>query len=622
MRLTWETAMGVFSLSLILILVCSSAVEAEDARADKDENVGPLLTLEHPDDPSGLLAYDFAPDSNSVYTITRGPRFGRWGRAIYQTDILTGKHLRAGPTSTSQGPLKVSPDGTRMLAGRFWIDGPSLAEIGKRRREGHTPSHISFLPGQTYLHHVAGQNLYSDSRWLIKTFDGSRRILQLNVPESPSGPHENLDMAHTVSPEGTRLAALFRNGQLRVWSLADGELIAATHPLVDQWGPPPYVNDSYSYASPNESNTYLQFSPDSEYLWLHRPGFPLQKWRVGDEKPVVVEFPDALTAEPRRIPARLGIPFLFYADNQERLTRAAGTKLRPTDAPPANLILPVRFPDGRGASLKSDFPYLHRTRSRITADGKTAATMLENGSIALWDIASRNVIRILPIDIGEVHFMWLDFKFAPNGEFIAIRTSKTALEIWRVNNDQDKNDKGRTVIINDLRLGPWSEAVDGITTRLRLCPIYPDDKRHHRWLRLPPDPLRGHDVFWQVSLEASFQGKNRRTFVDVDWPARSDLFRIIGPDGQPVTLRPQTKEPAAAPPIGAIHPDYREPSITSWVLGSYFDFKKPGEYKIQFLGTADTTDADGNKHPGLPASPPVTFVRDAQGDSADATQRP
>jgi WD40 repeat protein len=617
MRLTRETAKGAFCFVLLLILGCSTIAEVETARADKCAGDHPLLTLEHPDDPSGLLAYDFAPDSGSVYTITRG--YGRGNRAIYQTDIRTGDHLRAGPVSTSLGPLTVSPDGARMVAGEYWIHGPSLAEVGKRRREGYTPSHIHFLPDQSYLHHVAGQNHVSDSRWLVKTFDGNRRILKLDVPESPSGPHENLDMAHTVSPDGTRLAVLFRDGQLRVWSLGDGELIASTHPLVDQWGPPPYGNERY--ASPNEDNTYLQFSPDGEHLWLHRPGYPLQKWRVGDEKPVTVEFPDELTAQARRIPSRLNHPYPGFAADQERDTRASGKTLRPTDAPPADLILPVHFPDGRGASWESDFPYLHRTRSRITADGKTAATMLENGHIALWDIANRKVVRVLPVDVGEVHSMWFDFKFSPNGQLIAIRTSETALEIWRVDDEQDGDDEGRAIIIDDRRLGPWSESVDGIRTRMLLYPVHPD-QRHPKWLRLPPDPARTHGAFWQVRLRITCPGNDRRTFVDVDWPARSDLFRIIGPDGQPIALRHQPKQPAPAPPIGVIHTNQRERSIASWVLGSYCDFQKLGEYRIQFMGAADITDSDGNKHPGLPASPPITFIRDALGDGVGGTQRP
>lgn len=168
----------------------------------------------------------------------------------------------------------------------------------------------------------------------------------------------------------------------------------------------------------------LAFSPDDELMVILRgPVMRVWDWKKGRlvGEPLI-EFGDA-TSRARFDPtgtrvlvaARRGI---FVWDSSKR------NEWRHVRLPEA--IDPgkqVRVPAGP-ASVP-----VHVGLTAVAPDGRTAATELRDGSIALWDIAARKVTRTLPTTRRR---SCLGLRFSPDGHHLVAIWRKGVLEIWKL----------------------------------------------------------------------------------------------------------------------------------------------------------------------------------------------
>ena len=134
----------------------------------------------------------------------------------------------------------------RVLAHRFWSWKMAMSRDGRR---------LATVTGQ----YLAGSNDYTpapESEPSVKVYDASSGRLQLALPHVPS--------VHAVafSPDSRFVAAGNLMGEVRIWDVEDGQLVANwTTDAFTSWG----IIKSHCYIGGIHA---LSFSPDGEHLIL------------------------------------------------------------------------------------------------------------------------------------------------------------------------------------------------------------------------------------------------------------------------------------------------------------------------------------------------------------------
>jgi hypothetical protein len=482
------------------------------------------------------------------------------------TDIQTGRLVRIGAvSSTTPNALAFSPNGKLLLAG---------TSAGKVEvLETSTLVVEKVLPATQWS--IYALAVSPDSATLACcAADGTVQLWDLKSAKKlrTFGVKGERMASLAFSPDGKLLAALNCGGRCNVWNVETGNLVASTDCLGA------------------DERTRVGFSRNGATLAIASYGVKIHLWNfVKDKQPTRVHVPDKLVGKPR----------------------INGFGFSPLEGRPMNAPL-------------GDFAF---GPSCISRDSRTAACVLENGSTAIWDIASRRVRKILPTRRehdtygGGIRTVSL----SPDGHLLAVVSGVGYIDVWQIDG-AGKAAPIKQPIDADEWPGPWGPTLNGLQTRLILTPIRPSQEallgqggggREIDQRQIPT----AEDVWWQVSLQLRNRTKKKLSFV---WPEtrRSGAITITREDGQPVKYRvvpgddpvtwsiPMSMEPA---------PDFPNiMTLNSILLGRNYEMSRLGKYRIQFPETkAASTLREPVTNPSLPASNVLEFVN----GSAVAKQR-
>ena len=218
--------------------------------------------------------------------------------------------------------------------------------------------------------------------------------------------------AVALSPNGSILASCGADGTVQVWDLHEAKL-------------------KLTLGSKGERMSSLAFSPDGTLLaalsrygkcsvWKMRTGELVGKIaRAGDGELGQVSFcPDTNTVA---IAAPPKLTFWDPLDNK---------KPRIISLPESIDPMRKKLPFGGGPIM--------RPRSTLSRDCKTAATILEDGAIAVWNVKTKNIKCIL---IGD-HTSGLmgggieTIAFSPDGQLLGSGNRNGKVQIWGIKEDQ------------------------------------------------------------------------------------------------------------------------------------------------------------------------------------------
>jgi WD40 repeat protein len=240
--------------------------------------------------------------------------------------------------------------------------------------------------------------------------------------------------------------------------------------------------------------------------------------------------------------------------------------------------------------------------------------VLENGKLALWDISTRKVLHILPID----HMPDLtgggicSIAFSPNCKLLAIGNRNSLAEVWRLRGDRAPV-AGRQPIEVDGLPGPWGPAaINGLRTRLILQPVKPAAETREEG-RLPKgkDFPTMKDLWWRVQLQVRNETEQNLTCV---WPEirRPNGIVITRDNGQPVAYVVIEPDPRVTRQIPMPVQAHGVVTMNSILLGRNHDMSRPGKYRIEFLQTQAERPLPAEvTNPTLPASNVLEFENSA-----------
>ncbi len=473
-----------------------------------------------------------------------------WYIEVRLTDIETGKLARIGEVSSSTpNSLAFSPDGKFLMAGTS----SGKVEVLDTR----TLVVEKVLPvTQWGIYALAASP--DSTRLACCAADGTVQLWDLKAGEKlrtfgVKGPRmESL----AFTPNGKMLAALDREGRCNVWNAETGELAASVEPLnkYDELG--------------------VGFSGDGATLAVAGRRSAVQLWDFAKkEAPRRIRVPDELIGKPRIN------GFGFSPDEG-----------RPMNAPLATVACGP---------------------TRISDDQRTAATVLENGSIAVWDIGSRQVRKTLPAG-HENDAMGGGIRtlcFNRDGRLLADMAAPGYVDVWRT--DGGGPAAARPPIEADEWPGPWGTALNGLRTRLILKPVKPGPNALYGASIDANQIAVSEGVWWRLSLQLRNETDKKLTF---QWPDLSlpGALVITSEDGKPVAYRAIAKDDhpvvlMTAEPASGISTEH------TTLVGRNYDVTRPGKYRIQFQQTeAAPALRDRLTNPVLPASNVLEFDNGAR----------
>jgi WD40 repeat protein len=327
------------------------------------------------------------------------------------------------------------------------------------------------------------------------------------------------------------------------------------------------------------------FSRDGATLGIASSGELIHLWEFAkDKQPARIRLPDALLGKPR-------INGVGFSPREGR----------PMDAPLGEFACgPLR----------------------ISGDLRTGASVLENGSIAIWDIAGRQVRKILPT--GRQHGTFgggiRTVSLSPDGHLLVVVSVLGYIDVWRL----DGNVEAAAVkqpIDADEWPGPWGQALNGLQTRLILKPVKPGPGPPQGrsiagdWVPYVPPEITSpgtrqipvsEGVWWILCLQVRNETSKKLTF---QWPnlAREGAIVVTHEDGRTVTFHPIAGDSQAIAAVW-VGPSGDITTAGEMLLGRNYDMSRPGKYRFQFpQAEAASTLRDQVTNPTLPASNVLEF---------------
>ena len=480
------------------------------------------------------------------------------------TDVYTGRLVRIGEvSSTTPNSLAFSPDG------KFLMAGTSAGKV--EVLDTRTLVVEKVLPATGWS--IYALAVSSDSAALACCAgDGTVQLWDLKSAKKlrTFGVQGERMASLAFAPDGRLLAALSRYGRCNVWNVKTGNLAASADRLGDD-------------------DSHLVFSRDGATLAIAGDGTVIHLWNFAkDKQPACTRVPDALIGTPR----------------------INGTGFSPQEGRPMNAPLGAF---AFGPACLSD-------------DLRTAACVLENGSIAIWDIASRRVRTILPKgsgrdSIGDCPYVGCGIRtvsFSPDGRVLAIVSGvgDGCIDVWQLGGKVEAAALKQPIDADEWP-GPWGPALNGLRTRLILKPVKPNPEAligqggGGREIDQRQIPL-AEGVWWKIDLQVQNETNKALTFV---WPEirRSEGITITGENGQPVGYRAVAGDQPVTRAIPmSINPTPDLMTVGAILLGRNHDMSRPGKYRIQFPGTkAAATLRDPLTNPTLPASNVLEFDNQA-----------
>lgn len=434
--------------------------------------------------------FGFSPDGTKLYTVIGFGSIGEQGKpvgtvgAVEVFDAATGRH-----TGTFKAPALPPKEGKPRGQGygSLWVPKAGdhlVAVLGDEftvlldRETGKEAARFPFVANGA-IPSPDGLRLFdvANDRALVTVYDGAGK--QVHVLE-----HTAQVATLGYDPAGVVVAAATKPGDVRVWELATGKVLAnVVVPVTD----------------PNWGVTALAVTPDRKTLI------------AGTYRGAVHRFDLAAGKELDRLPNHGGsVNGLFFTDNGKTLVSAgwghqvqrcdlATGKELPGPAGYDRSLALARSPDGRRIAAADGTGRVElldgRTGERVrevqpagkppagyatfSPDGATLATAHADGGLRLWDVASGRLVR--EIEYGPVankdrgmHFRAL--RFSPDGGRLAASAEPdtkvfdvaTGKEVWA-----DGKRTGRIAFTPDGRTalsGGWDDHVhirDGQTGEVR-----------------------------------------------------------------------------------------------------------------------------------------------------------
>lgn len=486
------------------------------------------------------------------------------GRGVVRlTDVRTGRLVRIGGVSIPTS-LAFSPDG-KFLVARTNMGKVEVLDTRTLLVEKVLPvTEWSIYALAVSPDSAALACCAADGTVQLWDLKSAKKLQTFGAKGQPMG-------SLAFSPDGKLLAALTPTGRCNVWNIKTGNLAAGADRLRGY----------------DES---VRFSRDGARLAIASGGYAIDLWNFAkDERPARILVPDVLVGKPRingpSFPPEFG---------------------RPMDAPLGD------FASGPGC---------------ISGDLRTVACALENGSIAIWDIASRRVRKILPSGRkpGNVLGGILTVAFSPDGRLLAVVSVRGDVDVWRIDGKVEAAAVKQPIDADEWP-GPWGQALNGLRTRLILKPVKPGPEALQGSSIDPRQVPVSEGIWWELCLQVRNETNKQLTFP---WPGAIVIahedgrpVRFRSPDGRPVTFHPiaGTSQSMNAPWVG---PNGDITTIVNELLGRNYDMSRPGKYRLQFPKTeADSTFRAPMTNPVLPASNVLEFdnIR-ADAPHAQATSR-
>ena len=431
---------GAFTLPTILVLAL--CVSCETSKSPNTPNISAKAKTQS--GPEVALKYRHEASSIAFSpdsSILASSSFG----TIRLTDIQTGRLVRIGEVDgCTPISMAFSPDGNLLVAG---TSGGKVEVLNVR-----TLVKEQVLPVTRWgVYAVA---VSPDSATVACcAADGTVQLWDIKSARKLRSFGAKGDrMASIVfSSDGKLLATLGRYGRCNVWSVTTGKL-----------------KGTFSTGSPCDEDSTMCFLPDGRLVVATSGINAICFWDpVKGGQPIKIAIPEQIRSTPR----------------MRCLEISPGA--RPINAPLIEVI------------------YSH-SRSAVSSNGQICATVLENGAVAIWDIAKREVLRILPT--GHVPNLFgggvRKLYFSPDGHQLATLICNGFVDVWRV--DGKGKPAGTTQPIKaDEWPGPWGPAINGLRTRLLFKPVKPGKealalrgRSIGRW-RIPVS----EGVWWEVCLQ-------------------------------------------------------------------------------------------------------------------------
>ena len=406
-------------------------------------------------------AFDFSPDGKAL-------AIGDYGHRLQVVNLASGNADVNIPEAHSQGITSVawSPTGSIIASGSGYLGGPiRLWDAASGRLLGELPGHTSWICEQIFA--ADGQRLYSASAdQTIRIWDvGERRCLA-----TLRGSRDEVQ-GLALSPDGTTLASASRDGVVAFWStvLHPDEEMPKVIPLGGLvW--PVFAPDSRVLAMPIKGTVRLFdpamareieqipalgtdvdnviYSPDGTLLVSGSTSGTLRMWSCAE----------------RRLVRQLGDPntpihpIAFRADGGRLASCTKGRLVwwdTRTWQPVQTLVAKMEFvpiagtisPDGRRAVagtttgsvywLSAETGDLLAVRTDVhrhpvaglafSADGTRAASVAQDGTVALWDPSSLRLIVSFKGHMQGAHGV----TFSPDGQRLATGGGgREAVKLW------------------------------------------------------------------------------------------------------------------------------------------------------------------------------------------------
>ena len=540
------------SVAALVVVALSAALPCLAVRAQSGEAKGPAGPPPGRASARPLLKFKYRHEASSIaFSPDSHILASSSFRRIRLTDMETGKLARTGEVQHgTPNSMAFSPDG------KFLVAGTNAGKVEVLR----TPTLV-----QDQVLPVTKWSIYAlavspDSSTLAScAADGTVELWEIKSARRlrALGAKGERMASIAFSPDGKLVAALSRYGRCDVWNAETGK------------------RETTADGVGNEGSDLL-FSRDGGTLGIATGGQSIHVWNFRANKPSRVQVPDVLVGKPR-------VNGPWDGTQQD---------WRPMNAPLGEFSFGM---------------------ARLAPGLRAAASVLENGSVAIWDVAGRRLLRILPTahEPGVFGGGVRTLAISPNGALLAAGNMRGDVEVWRLQGES-KRTRATPPIAADETPGPWGPALDGLRTRLILKPVKPSREallqqgKGGREIDQRQIPV-AEGVWWKVCLQVRNETKKELKIV---WPEirRAGAIVIARENGQRVPYHSIRGDPSVTRqiPITVLPGDVS--TQNSILLGRNHDMRRPGKYRIQF----PETKADGSVPPEvtnrtLPASNVLEF---------------